>query len=100
MRASCAQQPERRRLTARASRTSDGILSLGFLAVAFERGLLAAGTFGLGSADTSFAGAATAGGWDSHGDLGKIVGGCIVGVVVFGCFEVVLEGIFEALIVL
>lgn len=58
--------------------------------------MLAAGTFGLGSADTSFAGAATAGGWDSHGDLGKIRGGCIVGVVVSGYFEEVLEGIFES----
>ena len=65
---------ERRRasLTARAPRTSDRVLGLGFLAVAFESGLLAAGALGLGSADTGFAGAAAAGGWDGHGGLGWV----------------------------
>ena len=61
----------RSRLTARAPRTSDRVLGLGFLAVAFESGLLAAGALGLGSADAGFAGAAAAGGWDCHGGLGR-----------------------------
>ena len=54
------------RLTARASRTSDRVLSLCLLTVAFEGGLLAAGALGLLGADASLAGAAAAGGWDCH----------------------------------
>ena len=59
----------RSRLTAGAPRTSDRVLSLGFLAIAFESRLLAAGALSLGSADAGFAGAAAAGGGDCHGGL-------------------------------
>ena len=64
----------RSRLTAGAPRTSNRVLGLGFLAIAFESRLLAAGALGLGSADAGFAGAAAAGGWDCHGGLGRIDG--------------------------
>ena len=63
------------RLTARASRTRNRVLGLGFLAAALESRLVAAGALGLGSADagfTSFAGAAAAGAWDSHGICRRI----------------------------
>ena len=59
------------RLTARAAGTSNLVLGLCFLAVAFESGLLAAGAFGLLGTDASLAGAAAARGWDSHDDFGK-----------------------------
>ena len=66
------------RLTARASRTSDCVLGRGLLAGALERGFLAAGAFGLGSAGARLGrGALAAGGWDSHGLIwegyGKLV---------------------------
>ena len=40
--------------------------------------MLAAGAFGLGSADAGFARAATAGGWDGHDDLGNMNRGWVV----------------------
>ena len=66
----------RRRLTARASCTSDSVLSFGLLAGTFERGLLAAGALGFSCADAGLrcAGAAAAGGWDSHNGLRRVDG--------------------------
>ena len=61
----------KRILTARASRAGDGVLGLGFRAVAFQSGLLATATLGLRGADAGFLGAATAGAWDCHGDLSE-----------------------------
>lgn len=61
-------------LTARAAWASDCILSLGLLAVAVESVLVAAGAFGLRSADAGLAGAAAAGGWDCHDDGGEGLG--------------------------
>lgn len=63
----CLESARRGGLTARAARTSDGVLGLCFLAVALESGLLAAGALGLLGADAGLAGAAAAGGWDCHG---------------------------------
>ena len=67
-----------RRPTARAACPGDLVLGLGFLAVAFEGGLLAAGALGLSSADAGLAGAAAAGGWDWHGDYGNVCGELLV----------------------
>lgn len=74
-------------LTAGAPRTTDRVLGLCFLAVAFEGRLLAAGALGFGSADAGLAGALAAGSWDSHGGFCGVGSSFVVGVFLLGMWS-------------